>query len=381
MSWHETSEGIFMGKRHQLKYEIVCKYEAGQITCQTACKLLGISDRTLRRYVQRYKIRGLGFVRHGNRGRKPANTTASEIKEVVQRLMREVLYDFNMTHAREKIESHYGLKIPRETMRRWCHEIGMVKQKHRRRGKPRIRRDRMTQPGLLVQFDGSHHEWYEGEKSCLLAAIDDATSEVLWAELCEGETTVDCLRVLKTIVEKRGVFKALYVDRAGLYGGMKRQNFSQVSRALEELGTHVIFAQSPEGKGRVERLFRTLQDRLIPELRVQQIKNRKAANHFLQKIYLPDHNNRYSKRPESPEIAFKPVPMGLNLEDVFCQKEFRQVARDHTFSLMGQRWMISDPLKTSISDQVLEIRLKTDGRMEVFFAGRSLRVVPVKQAA
>lgn len=186
--------------------------------------------------------------------------------------MNEVLFDFNMPHAREKLRDHYGLTISAETMRKWCHEIGMVKHKQRRRVKPHFRRERQMQEGLLLQFDGSHHKWLNDQETCLLAAIDDSTSEVIHAEICDGETMQDCKRELRRAVESRGIFKALYVYRGGVYGGMKRSGFSQVARALEELGSHVIYAQSPEGKGRVERLFRTMQDRLIPEFRINSLK-------------------------------------------------------------------------------------------------------------
>lgn len=369
-----------MGASDQLKIEVICKYESGRITSETACRLLQISERTLRRYVARYKAEGLGFFRHRNRRRRPWNKKPDEIKHAVQKIMKEVLYDFNMTHAREKIRLNYGINIPQETMRRWCHEIGMVKQKQRRRSKPRFKRHRQMQEGLLIQFDGSYERWFNDQPMCLLAAIDDATSEVIHAEICESETMIDCMRAIRTVVEKRGVFKALYVDRAGVYGGMKRQGFSQVARALEELGSHVIYAQSPEGKGRVERLFRTLQDRLIPELRINNITKLETANRYLKEIYLPDHNNRFQIKATNPEKAYKPVPSALDLNDVFCAKEYRTMAKDHTLSLMGDRWLVVDPLKRSIADQRIEIRLKPSG-IEAYFAGRPLNIIKIKKAA
>lgn len=381
----DVSKGIGMGEivvgvSDQLKIEVVCKYESGKITSATACKLLQISERTLRRYVARYKTEGLGFFRHRNRRRRPWNKKPDEIKEAVQKIIKEVLYDFNISHAREKIRDSYGINIPQETMRRWCHEIGMVKQKQKRRSKPRFRRDRQTQEGLLIQFDGSHHKWFNDQETCLLAAIDDATSEIIYAEICDGETMENCMRVLRRVVEMRGVFKALYVDRAGVYGGMKRQGFSQVARALEELGSHVIYAQSPEGKGRVERLFRTLQDRLIPELRINNITTMATANRFLREIYLPNHNNRFQVKATNPEKAYIPVPVQLDLNDIFCVKEYRTMAKDHTLSLGGHRWMVVDPLKRSIADQRIEIRIKPSG-IEAYFAGKPLNIIKIKKAA
>jgi transposase len=371
---------LMMSASDQLKWEVVSKYESGKLSVATACKLLDVSTRSLRRYVQRYRQRGLGFVQHGNKRRKPKNMHPPEIKAAMQRLMKEVFFDFNMSHAQEKIREQLGLDVPRETFRRWCHEIGMVKQKQKRRSKPRFRRHRQLQSGLLVQFDGSHHKWFGTEETCLLAAIDDATSELIYAEFCPGETTIDCLRVLKQIVEKKGVFKALYVDRAGLYGGFKRQGFSQVSRALEELGTHVIYAQSPEGKGRVERLFRTLQDRLIPELRINNITSMQTANRYLNEIYLRDNKARFMIKSTNPETAYRPIQEHTDLQEIFCQKEFRTMAKDHTLSLFGERWMVVDPLRVSIANQRIEIRLKESGP-EAYFAGRLLSLLKIKKAA
>ncbi len=138
----------------------------------------------------------------------------------------------------------------------------------------------MAQAGLMIQMDGSHHRWFGDRETCLIAAIDDATSEVVAAEFFEGETTFGCLKTLHEIVSKKGVFKILYVDRAGLYGGIKRHGFSQVARALEEIGAQIIYANSPEAKDRVERLFQTLQDRLVPELRLSKIRTIEQANDF-----------------------------------------------------------------------------------------------------
>ena len=371
---------LIMSVSDQFKIEIVCKYESAKITSATACKLLQISPRTLRRYVARYKVEGLGFFRHRNRRKRPWNKKSDEIKHAVQKIMKDVLFDFNISHAREKIRDNYGITVAPETMRRWCHEIGMVKHKQKRRSKPRYRRHRQTQEGLLIQFDGSHHKWFSDEPTCLLAAIDDATSEVIYAELCPGETMLDCMRVLRSVVEKRGAFKALYVDQAGVYGGIKRSGFSQVARALEELGTHVIYAQSPEGKGRVERLFRTMQDRLIPEFRINNITTMATANRFLKEIYLPNHNNRFAIKAHNPEQAYRSIATHQNLDDIFCQKEYRTMGKDHTLSLGGERWMVVDPLKRSIADQRIEIRIKPNG-IEAYFEGRPLNILKIKKAA
>lgn len=153
-----------------------------------------------------------------------------------------------MCHLQEKLEEEFGRKLVYSTLHRWCTELGMIKNTHKkRRSKPRKHRNRMSQSGYMLQLDGSHHYWFGGRFLCLMAAIDDATGEV-FAKFYEGETSWACMDFLKEIVNKKGVPKFIYTDKAGVYGGIKREHFSQVERALGELGSHVIYAQSPEGK-------------------------------------------------------------------------------------------------------------------------------------
>ena len=190
----------------------------------------------------------------------------------------------------------------------------------------------MPSPGLLVQMDGSPHRWFGDSKSCLIAAIDDANSE-LHAEFFPSETALGCMKVVKDLIKKRGVFKTLYVDRAGIFSGPKRCHFSQVQRACKELGIEIIFANSAEGKGRIERSFNTLQDRLIPELRIKNITCMEAANGYLQKIFIPRYwNKKLTVKPESSTSEYNEVPSHISLDEIFVIKEYRKTRNDHTFS-------------------------------------------------
>lgn len=235
------------------------------------------------------------------------------------------LYDFNMLHSLEKIEHKFNLKINRETFRRWCHKNGMVKKAHHcRRSKPRYKRTRFSKSGFMLQLDGSPHRWFGNEESCLIAAIDDATSEVVGGKFFKTETMFGTFEVLTSIFKKYGLPSVLYVDRAGIYGGQKRTNFSQLVRALEELGIQIIYANSPEGKGRIERLFRTLQDRLIPEMRLKNIETYVTANEYLNNVYIPHlHNPRFSVQAQSQAPAWRPILLHQKLEEIFCIKEKR----------------------------------------------------------
>lgn len=364
--------------KDQLKLEVVVKIEAGKLTRNEGQLLLNVSERTLKRYIKDYRDKGIGFLRHGNCLRKPANKTSEQIKSDAQRLVKEKYFDFNMLHALEKIHEEIGVKIRRETFRSWCHDIHCVKRSKRRRAKPRYHRDRMRQPGLMIQFDGSFHRWFGDQETCLIAAIDDATSEVVHAEFFAGETTLACLEVLRKIIEKKGIFQILYVDRAGVYGGPKRSNFSQVERALSELGVQIIYAQSPEGKGRVERLFNTLQDRLIPEMRLNKIRTMSAANEYLQTQYLPhDHNPRFAVLAHNPQSAYKALALNTDLSSIFCIKEYRVIGKDHTISLGAEKYMIADQLKFSIHRQKIELRMNQDKQWKAYFAGRPIKLVKV----
>jgi transposase len=367
----ESVGDILLSSNEQQIFEIIRQVDNSTLDHKTACEVLEICERTLFRYLKRYRAKGLLFLKHGNRGKKPINAHPYEMKAAAIKAMREILFDFNMTHAREVIEEKFNLKIPRETFRRWCHAGDIVKHRNKRRSKPRYKRTRKTQQGLMVQFDGSFHKWFGDEETCLIAGIDDATSTLLEPEFFKSENTPDCMQVLRNIIEKNGVFRVLYVDQAGLYGGIKRSGFSQITRALRELGISVIYAQSPEGKGRIERVFRTLQDRLIPELRLNQIKTIEVANKYLRSVYVPDHNRRFSVEPENPEKAFLSVDSKVDLKDVFCLKETRTVSPDHTISLKAERWKVRHPGGLSIARRRIELRIYQN-EVAAFFLNEKL---------
>jgi hypothetical protein len=364
-----------LSAKEQLKLEILVKVMAGIMTSKTGALLLQVDPRTFRRYLKSYREKDVMSIKHGNSLKRPHNKTVDEIKLRVLDLIQKKYFDFNVIHLQEKL-CEEGLKIKRETLRKWCHEIGIVKRSKRRRSHPRYYRDRMSQAGMMVQFDGSHHRWFGDRETCLLAAIDDATNEV-HAKFYEGETTFSCLEMLKEMISVKGCFKTLYVDKAGVYGGIKREGFSQVQRALSELDSHTLFAHSPQAKGRIERLFNTLQDRLIAEMRLNKIRTIDQANDYLQKVYLPTHNAKFMVLPRNMQSLYRPIHPSWNLEDVFCIKEYRIIGNDHTVSLNGEKYMIADQLKYSLTKQKLEIRSYCKGPWKCFFAGREIKLVKI----
>lgn len=369
-----------MQARDQLKLEVIHKIAKGQMNRFDGQTLLQVSERTLRRYLEAYKKEGISFLRHGNFRKAPANKLPLELKSRVQKLVQEKYFDFNLLHLQEKLFEELGFKIKYQTLRRWCHEIHHVKRAKRRRSKPRYYRERMSQEGLMLQMDGSHHLWFGGRFLCLLAAIDDATSEV-FARFYEGETTSACLDFLKDLIKHKGVFKILYTDKAGVYGGIKRENFSQVERAVGELGAQVIYAHSPQAKGRVERLFGTLQDRLVAELRLNGVGTIEAANEYLQNVYLPhQHNPKNMVLAHNPISAYRSLPPNMDLEAIFCVKEYRIVGRDHTVSIAGEKWMIADSIRESISKQKVELRWDKWGNWAAYFGKTKIKMIKVNRA-
>ncbi|HCE5206568.1 TPA: helix-turn-helix domain-containing protein, partial [Vibrio parahaemolyticus] len=229
---------IIMDSRSQLTVDVIAKVTQGKISINSASKLLNKSRRTIERYLHRYRREGIRFVVHGNKGREPVNKTPDSLKRQVQQLIQTKYFDFNLQHLAELLTVNEGLTIKRETLRKWAHAIHHVKRAKRRRSRVRKYRERMEQPGLMLQMDGSPHQWFGEHRSCLIAIIDDATSDI-HAEFFPSETTEGCMKVMKAYIEKRGLFKTLYVDRAGIFGGPKRSNFSQMQRACEELGIEI----------------------------------------------------------------------------------------------------------------------------------------------
>jgi transposase len=368
---------IIMDTKAQLAVDVIAKVAQDKMSIINAAKLLNKSRRTIERYLQRYQQVGIQFIVHRNTGRVPANKTPDCLKRQVQSLIKEKYYDLNLQHLAELLATHEGIQIKRETLRNWAHDIHHVKRAKRRHSQVRKRRERMESAGLLLQMDGSPHCWFGNEKSCLIAIIDDATSEI-HAEFFKSETTQGCLKVMRDYIEQKGLFKALYVDKAGIFGGPKRCNFSQMQRACEELGIEILFAQSPQGKGRIERSFDTVQDRLIPELRLHNINDMPSANRYLQEVFIPQFwRKTIAVSAKNAASEFTPVPAHLNLDAICVEKAYRKIRNDHTFSYGNKFYLIESPLRHSIAKQKIELRRHTDSHFSAYFAGRCLAISEV----
>ena len=366
-------EGVFMSKREEYVYSVVLDFISGKLKRVEAARLLDVRPRSVSRLARRVREKGFVGVKHGNLGREPVNRHPETFKQQVMELIERRYYDFNLTHALETLRGEHGLELGYETLRRFCHERGLVKRRHKRRAKARVYRVRMPHEGMLLQMDGSFHRWNGRDVWCLIAMIDDATSRIPHAEFFPAEDTLSCMSVLDSVIHQFGLPEAIYVDKAGWTGGAKRQMFSQFHRACEELGIRVLFANSPQAKGRIERAFGTLQDRLVPELRLRNIRRMPSANRYLHEEFIPGYwEHRCVVTAREPERRYRALPQHFDLDQVLCLKEFRQIQGDHTVHFQSQRYVIAEELKYALWRQKIEFRTYPDLSWKPFFAGRPI---------
>lgn len=376
---------LYLKANDQLKLDIVSRVHAGKITFQHALKILDKSESTLFRYLKNYEEKGALFIHHKNKNKKPINKTAQKKENEIVKLCTEKYFDFNRTHAWEKLRENHQIEIPKDTFNRICQRNNILNKNLKRKKKtPRSRRERMKQVGLMLQMDGSPHRWFGCKKTCLVILIEDATSEILYGEFSPTETTFACMNVAKKVLKDHGSFQILYVDKAGIFGkdvtnnfgAVKREGFSSLKMCLLRFGIHTICANSPEAKGRVERAFRTLQDRLIPEMRLAGIGTIKTANKFFNDVFLPEHKERFAVEAQEQTSAFLPIHPSVNLDDQFYMLEKRVIKNDHTFSLKNKIYDIHHK-EQFYSGKEIEIRSYPNGQVRYFIDDKE---VEIKQA-
>ena len=319
--------------------EVILRAMAKRITWWQAAEILGISERQMRRWRQRYEQFGYDGLWDRRRGRPSPRRVPLELAERVLALYRERYFDFNVQHFYEKLREQHGIGLSYSWVKGALQGAGLVK-KASRRGVHRRRRPRRPLPGMLLHLDGSTHAWLpEGRHYDLLAVLDDATSEIYYAQLVEEESTRTVLAALRAVVEKKGLFCALYSDRASHFfetpkagGKIDPQRLTQVGRALGRLGIRMIPAYSPQARGRGERNFRTWQGRLPQELRLRKIRTVEEANAFLRQEYLEEFNRRFARPAAQPGSAFLGLA-GQDLERVFALQHERVVSQDNTVQI------------------------------------------------
>ena len=343
-----------------------------------AAEILSLSGRQIRRIVKRIRTEGDRGIVHQSRGRPSNRRTPDKVKNKVIRLYRAQYKDFGPTLASEKLLERDRIEISDETLRKWLLEAGDWKKTRKARGH-RHWRERKSHTGEMLQMDGSHHDWFEGRgpRCVLMGYIDDATGKV-FARFYDYEGTVPAMDSFKRYIQKSGLPLKVYLDKHTTYKSTAKptiqdeldrvEPLSQFERALKELGVEVIHAHSPQAKGRIERLFGTLQDRLVKEMRLRGIRTLEEGNQFLED-YLPLYNRRFSVCPKEGDNFHRPLPRGLALDTILCIKTERALRNDFTVAHNKKLYQIEETIKAS----KVMVQERVDGSMIMTHKGGALR--------
>ena len=365
-----------MTQKEQARLQVLNSLIAEHMTLDQAAKLMGVTTRRTRRILAAYREKGAASLAHGHRGRRPAHATPDAVVAGVVHLARTRYAGANHTHLSELLSERDGIDIGRTTLRRILVNAGLSSPRRRRPPKRRIRRQRMPREGMLIQVDGSHHPWLgdQAPPFTLLIAVDDATGTVVDALFCEQEDSRNYFLLIHGLVQRCGIPVALYTDRHAVFRHTPGAGLpgmpTQFSRAMGELGIQMIFARSPQAKGRVERTAGTFQDRLVTELRLAGGSGIGAANRVLEQ-FLPRFNRRFGVPQQHPEPAFRPLNPELCLEQVLCFKHRRRVARDNTVRFeLHTLQLLPGPERPSYAGVVVEVLEGLDGQLRVRHDGR-----------
>ena len=326
--------------------DVMLRAMAKRITWFQAAEILGISCRQMQRWKTRFKLEGYEGLFDRRRGIPSPKRVPLETVETVLRLYQQQYFDFNVRHFHEKLSSEHDIHLSYTWVKQALQGAGLVKTR-RKRGKHRKRRPRRPLPGMLLHIDASQHRWFCDDRWYdLLVLMDDATSEIYYAQLVEEESTRTVMTALREVIEEKGLFCALYSDRASHFfltpktgEPVDHNRVTQVGRALRELGIQLIPAYSPQARGRSERGFGTWQGRLPQELRLRGLTTLHDANQFLRQQYIAEFNQRFMVKAAERGTAFVPLRR-KDLDLVFSLQHERVVARDNTVSFANRSWQI-----------------------------------------
>jgi len=388
-----SHEHFAVTERQMKRWELLRKVMEGKLTLAAVTPALGVSYRQAQRLKAKALAQGWRGLAHGNRGRPPANKAQPKLQERVLALSQERYRDFNDTHFCQELASREGILLGRETLRRWRREAGIRPKRRRRAPKHRRRRPRELAEGLMMLWDGSPHRWFGPDRlaCCLMAAIDDATGKVLALRFVPHECAWAYLKLLEEVIGRWGVPASVYQDRHTIHKRADdfwsleeelagRQDPTQVGAALEALAITPICANSPQAKGRVERLFGTLQDRLVALLARDGVTDIHAANAYVGNGFLEAFNRQFAEAPQCAEQAWRKAPKPAELERILSLCYRATVGNDNAVRLDG---MVIDippgPKGRSYARQRVEVRQLLDGRWRVYFQGQALAEAPATE--
>lgn len=363
--------------RDEKRLEIIHRVFRSELTVTQAALVLGLSERQCYRVKARVNQAGAQGVVHGNRGRVCKGKIKEKVVKRIVELAQGKYKGFNDHHLTEKLLEQEKIELSREKVRRILRANGIGSPKKRRGIKHRSRRERRASEGMMLQVDGSPHDWLEGRgpRLCLIGAIDDATSTVMGAFFVQAESSWGYFKLFSEIFKQHGLPQSIYTDCHSVFWTdreptleeqlINKKPSTEVGRGLEDLGVTLILAHSPQAKGRIERLWNTFQDRLVSELRLAKAKNMEQATVVLER-YLPVHNRKFSQ-PAQAQPAWRKV-RSLQIEQALCFKQQRTVAKDHTVTFEGTLFQIpkTSPFR-SFANRRIDVHVLLDGAVEFFY--------------
>ncbi len=366
--------------------EVIMKAMAGKLKWCEAAEILGVTDRTMRRWRERMAEHGYdGLYDYRKQRPSPKRLPVATLEKVL-RLYQEEYFDFNIRHFHEKLVEVEGIEISYTWVRLALQAAGLA-EKRKRRGAHRKRRPRRSLPGMLLHIDGSDHGWFQDERRYdLISVLDDATSEIYYSQLVEEESTRTVMTALREVVEQQGIFCSLYSDRASHFfvtpkAGEKvdPHRLTQVGRALQELGVKMIPAYSPQARGRGERSFRTWQGRLPQELRLRGITTLAAANEFLRREYMAEFNQRFTVAAAEKGSAFLRCRR-RDLDGVFSIQHERTVNRDNTVAVGNRILQIQKTRwRNTLAGCAVVVQERLDGTVVIVYGPHEVARYPAAE--
>ena len=352
--------------------DVLLKAMAGKMSWWDAAEIIGVTDRTMRRWRERLQEGGYAGLADRRKGKPSEKRVPLATVEQVLGLYQKTYYDLNVRHFQEKLKEEHGIHLSYTWVQQALQGAGLV-ARGRRRGKHRRRRERRPMVGMLLHIDGSKHQWFGDERWYdLIVILDDATSEIYYAQLVEEESTRTVMAVLREVIETRGLFCALYSDRGSHFfvtakAGEKvdKHRLTQVGRALKELGVRMIPAYSPQARGRSERNFGTWQGRLPQELRLAGISTIEGANAFLREHYVGEFNQKFTVAAANPQTAFRRTAR-TDLNWIFTVQTERMVAKDNTIAIAERSWQIDKSrFRSTLAGCTVTIHEHLDGTVSI----------------
>lgn len=369
-----------MSKKERNQMSVLDRLVRKELTQQNAALMLKITDRQVRNKLKRYIAEGASGLVHLSRGR-PSKKCWNQ-REPALELVKNYYPDFGPTFAAEKLEECHKIIVSSETLRKAMLEVGLW-HRQRKHKKHRRRREPRKHFGMLIQFDGSPHDWFEGRgPSCtLLVAVDDATRELLLLKFVRSESTISIMNAMKEYIEQHGRPLAFYTDKHSVVKVNNKnpegEFITQLERALKELDIGLIRADSPQAKGRVERANLTLQDRLVKELRLQSISTMEEANAFASRVFIPHYNKKFSIRKTTTKDLHR-LAIGYNLYNIFSRKEKRILQNDYTIQYQKRIFQIEKTPQVRIyPKEVVNVYVHLDEKVSLFTRNKNLQFTEI----